>query len=78
MLTAITSLLDFLKNLCGLKQTEIENKTTLDVVKDKKSLKKGTNYAEQIFLITDNYIDFFSKQDLRKYNLLKKRFLKNN
>lgn len=77
-MATITALLEFLKSLCGLKQTDLENKTTLEVVKDKKSLKKGTNYAEQILEITDQYTRYFSKKHLTKYNSLKKRFKKNN
>ena len=56
----------------------MEHKPVLDVVKDKKSLKKGTNYAEQIFEITDQYTKYFSKKHLTKYNSLKKKFNKNN
>ena len=77
-MATITALLEFLKSLCGLKQTEMEHKPVLDVVKDKKSLKKGTNYAEQILEITDQYTKYFSKKHLTKYNSLKKKFNKNN
>ena len=51
MIAAITAVLDVIKSFLGFKQTEIEHKPVLDVVKDKKSLKKGTNYAEQILEI---------------------------
>ena len=44
----------------------------------KKSLKKGTNYAEKIFEITDKYTQYFEDKDLRKYKSLKKKFNKNN
>lgn len=78
MITAITAVLDLLKSFLGFKQTEMEHKPVLEVVKDKTSLKKGTNYAEQIILITDKYTKFFDAKDLRKYNSLKKKFNKNN
>lgn len=78
MIAAITAVLDLLKSFLGFKQTEMEHKPVLEVVKDKTSLKKGTNYAEQIILITDKYTKFFDAKDLRKYNSLKKKFNKNN
>lgn len=78
MLAAISTLFEFLKSLCNLKTTDIENKSILTVVKDKNNLKKGTNYAEQLLDITDEYTQYFSKSHLRKYNSLKKRFKKYN
>lgn len=78
MNTAITALFEMLKQLFSLKQTDLENKSELSVVKDKNTLKKGTNYAEQILLITDKYTKFFDKSDLKKYNSLKKKFNKND
>lgn len=78
MFTAISSLMEFLKSLCGLKQTDIENKTTLEVVRDKKCLKKGTNYAEKIIDLTDKYSKFFTNADLKRYNSLKRKFRNNN
>ena len=78
MIAAITAVLDVIKSFLGFKQTEMEHKPVLDVVKDKKSLRKGTNYAEQILEITDQYTKYFSKKHLTKYNSLKKKFNKNN
>lgn len=78
MNTAITALFEMLKQLFSLKQTDLENKSELSVVKEKDSLKKSANYAEQLILITDKYIKFFDKTDLRKYNSLKKKFNKND
>ena len=75
MNTAITALFEMLKQLFSLKQTDLENKSELSVVKEKDSLKKSANYAEQLILITDKYIKFFDKTDLRKYNSLKKKNL---
>lgn len=78
MLATITAFFEMLKQAFNLKQTDIENKTTLEVVKDKKSLKKATNYAEKILKITDKYIRFFDSKDLKRYNVLKDKFNKNN
>lgn len=78
MLTIVSSIFEFLKSLCNLKSTDIENKSILTVVKDKNNLKKGTNYAEQLLDITDNYTQYFSKSHLKRYNSLKKKFKKYN
>lgn len=75
---AVQALCDMIKQVLSLKQTDLENKPTLEIVKEKKSLKKATNYTEQIIEIVDKYKDNFSKSDLRKYNSLKKKFNKNN
>ena len=53
MITAITAALTAIKEFFGWRTSVTQNKPALEVVKDKKSLKKGTNYAEKIFEITD-------------------------
>jgi len=63
----------FLMNITGMKQ-----KPTLEVVKDKKSLKKGTDYAEKIIDLVDKYEDKFDPKDLKKYRSLKTKFRKYN
>lgn len=78
MITAITAALTAIKEFFGWRTSVTQNKPTLEVVKDKKSLKKGTNYAEKIFEITDKYTQYFEDKDLRKYKSLKKKFNKNN
>ena len=78
MYAALTAFFEMLKQAFSLKQTDLENKTTLDVVDDKESLKKGTDIAEEIFKITDKYTRYFENKDLKKYNSLKKKFNKNN
>lgn len=75
---AIQSLMEMIKQALSLKQTDLENKPTLEIVREKKALKKATNYTEQMIEIVDKYKDSFSKSDLRKYNSLKRRFNKNN
>lgn len=75
---AITAFCEMVKSFFGFKQTDIEHKPTTELVKEKKSLKKATNYTEQIIEIVDKYVDFFDSSDKRKYKSLKKKFLKNN
>ena len=60
--SVLTALFDLIKSYLTTKDTEMKNKPTLEVVKDKKCLKKATNCTEQILLITDNYTEYFSKK----------------
>lgn len=78
MNTAITAFFEMLKQFFKLRETDIEHKPTTDVIKDKKTLKKATNITEQILEITDNYVESFDEKDAKKYEKLKKRFLKYN
>ena len=75
---AITAFCEMVKSFFGFKQTDIVQKPTTEIVKEKKSLKKATNYTEEIIEIVDKYIDIFSPADKRRYKSLKKKFLKNN
>ena len=75
---AITAFCEMVKSFFGFKQTDIEHKPTTELVKEKKSLKKATNYTEQIIEIVDKYVAFFDSSDKRKYKSLKRKFLKNN
>ncbi len=75
---AITAFCNMVKAGLGLKETSIKEQTTTEVVKDKKSLKKGTNYAEQLLEITDCYMNQFTEAHLKKYQKLKRKFNKNN
>lgn len=75
---AITAFCEMVKSFFGFKQTDIINKPTTELVKERKALKKASNYTEQIIEIVDKYVDTFSFSDKRKYNSLKRRFLKNN
>lgn len=72
--TAITAFCEMVKSFFGYRQTDIENKPVTETIKDKKSLKKGTNYAEKIILIADKYTKYFNKTDLKRYESLKKKF----
>ena len=75
---AITAACNMVREFFGFKSTDIKYKPVTEAIKDKKSLKKATNYTEEILEITDKYTQFFSKLDLRRYNSLKKKFNKNN
>jgi len=78
MESALTAFFEMVRQFLSTKQTEMKNKTSLEVVKDKKSLKRATNYTEELIEIVDKYTDYFTKKDLSKYNSLKKKFNKNN
>lgn len=78
MSTAITALFELIKQWLAFKQSDNENKPVLEAIKDKRSLKKATNYTEELIALVDNYTEHFSKKDLKKYNSLKKKFNKNN
>lgn len=78
MNTAITAFFEMLKQFFQLREADIEHKPTSDAIKDKKTLKKATNITEQILEITDNYVESFEEKDAKKYERLKKRFLKYN
>ena len=75
---AIQSFCEMVKQFFQVRQTDMENKPTLEVVKDKKSLKKGTDYAEKIIDLCDTYEHLFSDKDRKKYKTLKTKFRKYN
>jgi hypothetical protein len=75
---AIQSVCEMVKQFFQVRQTDMENKPTLEIVKDKKDLKKATNYAEKIFRITDKYTKYFNKTDLKNYENWKRLFEKYN
>lgn len=75
---ALTAFCEALKEIFHFKEVDIQNKPVTELAKDKKSLKKATNYTEQIIEIVDNYTLYFSDKDLRKYKSLKRKFMKNN
>ena len=51
-----------------------ENQTQTQMIKDKKRLKKASNIAEEIFLITDENKYLFDKETKRQYEKLRKEF----
>ena len=56
----------------------IVGKPNSTIIKDKKSLKKGTDYAEKIIDLCDKYQDLFDAKDRKKYTSLKNKFKKYN
>lgn len=78
MIAALKAFFDSLSKMMNVYETKIKNQTTTEVVKDKRALKKASNITEEILEITDKYCETFEKRDIRKYNKLKKKFLKVN
>lgn len=62
--------------LLTTKQKKIEKQESIDILTDKKDLKKAGNIAEQIIEITLNYKFLMSKKDQRKIESLVKKFNK--
>lgn len=75
---ALKAFFESLKQIFTFKTVDTVLKPTTDIIKDKKSLKKATNYTEKIFEITDKYVNMFSPSDAKKYKSLKRKFNKNN
>ena len=68
------SLLDCVQQIINYKTKKIEK--SIDILTDKKDLKKAGNIAEQIIEITLNYKFLMSKKDQRKIESLVKKFNK--
>lgn len=78
MMMSIKAFFDSISKIMNVYETKIKNQTTTEVVKDKRALKKATDITEEILELTDKYCETFEKRDLRKYEKLKKKFLKVN
>lgn len=76
--TSITAFCEMLKSLFDWKKIQNVFKASNQIIKDKKDLKKATNYAEKIFHVTDKYTKYFNKTDLKHYESWKKLFEKYN
>ncbi len=70
------SLLDCVQQIINYKTKKIEKQESIDILTDKKDLKKAGNIAEQIIEITLNYKSLMSKKDQRKIESLVKKFNK--
>ena len=70
------SLLDCVQQIINYKTKKIEKQESIDIITDKKDLKKAGNIAEQIIEITLNYKFLMSKKDQRKIESLVKKFNK--
>lgn len=64
---AFTSLFNYFK-------TAKEKQCETQIIRDKKRLKAATNIAQQIFQITDEYVEFFAIDAQKKYVSLRKKF----
>lgn len=72
----LQSLLDCVQQIINYKTKKIEKQESIDILTDKKDLKKAGNIAEQIIEITLNYKFLMSKKDQRKIESLVKKFNK--
>ena len=70
------SLLDCVQQIINYKTKKIEKQESIDILTDKKDLKKAGNIAEQIIEIRLNYKFLMSKKDQRKIESLVKKFNK--
>lgn len=78
MIAAIKALFDSITQTMKTYETKIEARTTEEVVKEKRCLKKASDITEQILILVDSYKHLFNEKDLDKYERLKKKFLKVN
>jgi len=67
-------------NVTGIikNKSDGRNQEVLQDVNEVKQLKRATNYAERVFEISDRYLKFFSKRDLRDYQIFKRKFNQND
>jgi SHS2 domain-containing protein len=78
MIAAIKALFDSITQTMKTYETKIQARTTEEVVKEKRCLKKASDITEQILILVDSYKHLFNEKDLDKYERLKKKFLKVN
>lgn len=78
MLLLLKSFLDTIKQAMNTYETKLNKQLETTVVTDTKHLKKASNITEEILIITDKYVNWFSKRDVKEYIRLKKKFLKVN
>lgn len=55
-------------------RTNTEHQSETQIVKDKRRLKKATNVAQQIFMISDRYQQDFTLRDRKDYKRLRAKF----
>lgn len=78
MIAAIKALFDSITQTMKTYETKIQARTTEEVVKEKRCLKKASDITEQILILVDSYKHLFNEKDLDRYEKLKKKFLKVN
>ena len=74
----IQAFIEAIKQALKTYEASIKNQTTIEIVHDKKLLKRASNITENILMITDKYFDKFEEEDQKQYLKLKKKFLKVN
>lgn len=72
----VQALLDCLSQFFSYKKVKTENQDGIEIIDDKKDLKKSANIAERIIQIALKYQNGMSKFDRYKLNSLVKRFNK--
>lgn len=78
MFKALTEAITALEKMLEAYKTSLEEQTTTEVVKEKKSLKKASDITEEILDIVENYKHLFNEKDLKRYNKLRSKFLQVN
>lgn len=78
MFKALTEAITALEKMLEAYKTSLEEQTTTEVVKEKKSLKKASDITEEILDIVENYKHLFNEKDLKRYNKLRSKFLRVN
>lgn len=71
---AIKSVGEAFTSFFNLLQTNLEEQCEIQLVKDKKRLKKATNIAEEAFRLVDENKSFFPDDVAQKYEKLRKEF----
>ena len=72
----IKALLDCLTQFFSYKKVKTENQDEIEIISDKRDLKKAADIAEQIIQISLKYQSSMSRSDRNKLNSLIKRFNK--
>ena len=78
MFKALTEAITALEKMLEAYKTSLEEQTTTEVVREKKSLKKASDITEEILDIVEKYKHLFTEKDLKHYNKLRSKFLKVN
>ena len=69
---------DTTKSIFNYFRTIKEKQSETEIIKEKRDYKEATNIAEEIFEITDMYLNSFSKADKREYRSLMSKFKEKN
>lgn len=78
MLATLRAFFESLAKTMQAYEAKVKNQTTTEVVRDKKALKRASNITEEILDITGKYVDCFTKADAKKYDRLRRKFMRYN